>query len=213
MSNDRLGFNRALVLCPHMDDGELWCGGTMIRLIEENCDLHYVSFSSPKDERGNTDKYAIDEVNAATKMIGINDNNIIHYDNEARMFHTKRQKILDEMVLLNNLIRPDVVFAPSIRDIHQDHVVIAEEALRAFRQSTILAYDTIRNSLSFSEALFVSLSERQMNKKAMAIAQYKSQHFRQYFTSDFIMSLARVRGTQIDVPFAEAFEVIKWIIR
>ena len=39
------GWDRALVLAPHTDDGEFGCGGTMARLVEEGADIRYVAFS------------------------------------------------------------------------------------------------------------------------------------------------------------------------
>ncbi|MFW5916505.1 MAG: PIG-L family deacetylase, partial [Bacteroidota bacterium] len=35
---------------------------------------------------------------------------------------------------------------------------------------------------------------------------------RYYATEDFIYSLAKTRGVQINADYAEAFEVIRWII-
>ncbi|MER3409204.1 MAG: hypothetical protein C4306_03670, partial [Thermoleophilia bacterium] len=40
-----LGWKRVLVLAPHTDDGELGCGGTMARLVEEGAEVRYVAFS------------------------------------------------------------------------------------------------------------------------------------------------------------------------
>jgi hypothetical protein len=40
-----------------------------------------------------------------------------------------------------------------------------------------------------------------------------TQKGKNYMNQDFIRSLAVVRGTQIGVPFAEAFEVIRSIVR
>ena len=39
-------FNNILVLAPHTDDGELGCGGTIARFIEEGAVVHYVAFST-----------------------------------------------------------------------------------------------------------------------------------------------------------------------
>ena len=34
---------------------------------------------------------------------------------------------------------------------------------------------------------------------------------KEYMQAEFIKSLAKVRGVQIDVPYAESFEIIRWI--
>ncbi|MEO8151003.1 MAG: PIG-L family deacetylase, partial [Bacteroidia bacterium] len=36
---------KVLVLAPHTDDGELGCGGSINRKIEEGSEVYYVAFS------------------------------------------------------------------------------------------------------------------------------------------------------------------------
>ena len=38
--------NRVLVLAPHTDDGELGCGGTISRMVEEGREVYYAAFST-----------------------------------------------------------------------------------------------------------------------------------------------------------------------
>jgi hypothetical protein len=58
------------------------------------------------------------------------------------------------------------------------------------------------------------LNERHLRKKWDALEAYRSQVAlgRPYFSWDFIMGLARVRGTQVKAEFAEAFEVLRFRI-
>lgn len=96
---------------------------------------------------------------------------------------------------------------------HQDHQVVYIEALRAFKKtSCILGYEHPWNNLTFQTILFVPLQKRHIERKIQALQRYKSQDFRKYMQKEFILSLAKVRGTQIETEFAEAFEVIRWII-
>lgn len=101
---------------------------------------------------------------------------------------------------------------PSPNDIHQDHQAISEEGLRAFKTSTVLGYEMPWNNISFNTFAFQVLDEAHIIKKCEALYEYKSQLHRNYTNKEFIYSLARVRGAQIDVPFAEAFEVIRSIL-
>ena len=39
-------MKKVLVLAPHTDDGELGCGGTVARLLEEGCEVHFAVFST-----------------------------------------------------------------------------------------------------------------------------------------------------------------------
>ena len=38
--------NKILLLSPHTDDGELGCGGTVAKLIEQGKEVFYVAFSA-----------------------------------------------------------------------------------------------------------------------------------------------------------------------
>nr|WP_287495042.1 PIG-L family deacetylase [Candidatus Brachybacter algidus] len=37
---------KVFILAPHTDDGELGCGGTIARLIEDGAIVYYVAFST-----------------------------------------------------------------------------------------------------------------------------------------------------------------------
>jgi LmbE family N-acetylglucosaminyl deacetylase len=120
---------------------------------------------------------------------------------------------LDDIIKLKNKINPDLVIMPSKNDIHQDHSTIADEAVRAFKFTSILAYELVWNSFNFTTSCFVVLNEKEMNKKVQALKSYKSQAHKSYASEEFLRSLANVRGVQINEKLAEAFEVIRWVIK
>jgi LmbE family N-acetylglucosaminyl deacetylase len=101
---------------------------------------------------------------------------------------------------------------PNCNDIHQDHQTIYAEGLRAFKQTTILGYELPWNNLTFTTNTFIKLSEENVKTKIAALKEYKSQSSRTYLNDDFIHSLAKTRGVQIGSEYAEAFELIRWII-
>ena len=101
---------------------------------------------------------------------------------------------------------------PSLNDIHQDHLTVAEEGLRAFKTTTILGYELIWNNLTFNTTTFIKLEAKEVEYKCQALQEYKSQEKRNYMSNDFIYALAKARGVQINTEYAEAFEVVRWII-
>ena len=105
-----------------------------------------------------------------------------------------------------------MVFVPSPNDIHQDHQVISEEGLRAFKQTTVLGYEMPWNNLAFQTSCFIRLQEEHVEKKVRALEKYKSQLHRDYLNENFIRSLATTRGVQIGVKYAEAFEIIRLVL-
>ena len=67
-----------------------------------------------------------------------------------------------------------------------------------------------RNLFQFHGYLPIDALERK--NKIQALEAYYSQKHRTYLNSNFIKSLATTRGVQIGSKYAEAFEVIRWII-
>ena len=207
-------IKKVLVLAPHTDDGEFGCAGTIAKLIAEGNDVYYAAFSAcqqsvlpqfPSD-------ILIKEVKDATKILGVKKNNLFLFEYDVRTFGYHRQSILDDLIKLRDEIDPDLIFMPTINDIHQDHHTIAEEGMRAFKFKSILSYELPWNNFSFSTSSFIHLDEKYIKTKVDALKAYQSQAHRPYSDEDFIRSLARTRGVQIGTLYAEAFEVVRWII-
>lgn len=207
-------MKRILILAPHTDDGEFGCGGTISKLLEQGNDVYYAAFSACQQSVAPEfpPDILITEVKAATKLLGIKSQNLILFDYDVRTFNYKRQEILEDIIRLRNDIKPDVVYMPSVNDIHQDHYTIAFEGIRAFKFSTILCYEMPWNNFTFHTTAFQILDEKHIMKKVSALHEYESQRDRPYANEEFIKSLARTRGVQIGERYAEVFEVIRWIL-
>jgi N-acetylglucosamine malate deacetylase 1 len=207
-------FNTVYVLAPHTDDGELGAGGFISKLIEEGANVYYFAFSVAEKSvpEGFPPGILRKEVIEATGRLGIKKENVILYDYEVRKLNYARQEILEDLIKHRQDIFPDLVLLPSLKDIHQDHSTIAQEGLRAFKNTTILGYELIWNNLTFDTTSFVKLKKHHIQNKVDALKFYKSQGARDYMSEDFIFSLARTRGVQINTKFAESFEVIRWIL-
>ena len=203
--------NNILVLAPHTDDGELGLGGTISKLITEGKKVTSVAFSTAEesDPEGFPKDIFKTEVRNATAKLGIKPENLIIYSYQVRKLNYARQEILEELIRIRRTKKFDLVFIPSLHDIHQDHTTIAQEGLRAFKNTTILGYELIWNNLSFDTQCFVRLSKENIDKKVAALKEYHSQGKRDYLSEEFIYSLAKARGVQVGSEYAEAFEVVR----
>jgi N-acetylglucosamine malate deacetylase 1 len=208
----RLSSSRALVLAPHTDD-EFGCAGLIGRLIDDGTELHVASFSWCEESvpEGYPGDVLKDESRAAMAVLGVPPERFRLYDYRVRHFPASRQAILEDLVELRRRIEPDLVLLPSSSDIHQDHGVVAQEGVRAFKHATILGYELPMNTISFRHACFVPLEERHMDLKIAHAACYVSQQHRPYMQPEFLRGLALVRGVQINRPAAEAFEVVRMV--
>lgn len=175
--------NNILVLAPHTDDGELGLGGTISKLITEGKKVTYVAFSTAEESvpEGFPKDILKTEVRNATAKLGIKPENLIIYSYQVRKLNYARQEILEELIRIRRTKKFDLVFIPSLHDIHQDHTTIAQEGLRAFKNTTILGYELIWNNLSFDTQCFVRLSKENIDKKVAALKEYHSQGKRELF--------------------------------
>lgn len=207
-------YRNVLVLAPHTDDGELGAGGTISKFIENDSNVYYMAFSTADQSvpEGMPNDILKTEVKSATAKLGIKVNNLIVFDFEVRKLNYVRQEILEQLIKIKKEIKFDLVFMPSLNDIHQDHTTVANEGLRAFKDTSILGYELIWNNLTFNTTSFVKLEVMHVRRKVEAIKEYRSQKDRDYISEEFIFSLARARGVQIGCQYAEAFEVIRWIL-
>lgn len=202
-----------LVLAPHTDDGEFGCGGTIHKLNSMGREVYYAAFSACKQslQPEFEEDILIKEVKAATQILGIPKERLLLYDYSVRTFNYHRQEILEKLIEIRELVKPGLILMPSLNDIHQDHKTIAEEGLRAFKFSSIMCYEMPWNNLNFSTSGFIKLSDEDLNKKIEALAIYKSQAHRAYANEEFVRSLARTRGVQIQARYAETFEVLRYV--
>ena len=204
-------WKRALVLAPHTDDGEFGCGGTMARLVEAGVEVRYVAFSIATKSlpHGFPPDTLAREVRAATAEMGIPESLLTLHDFEVRTFPERRQDVLEILIGLWEEWPPDAVLMPSLRDIHQDHQVVAAEGLRAFKRTTVLGYEIPWNNFDFSYGAYVALEQRHVERKVAALARYASQQHRRYANPDYVWNLARVHGINVNREYAECFQVYR----
>jgi N-acetylglucosamine malate deacetylase 1 len=206
--------SRILVLAPHTDDGELGCGATIAKFASLGKEVFYAAFclcskSLPSALPANTLEI---ECKKATSVLGIPGSQLILFNYEVRELPQSRQKILEELLKLNKDTHPEMVLLPAASDIHQDHQVVHQEAMRAFKNTTFAGYELPWNNYRFHTNFFVRITDDELDKKIASLKAYDSQSQKRYMTDDFVRSLATVRGIQANSKYAEAFEVYRWIV-
>ena len=154
-----------LVLSPHTDDAELSCGGMILKALKRK-DFNKVTvivFSNCENslKENNMDSMMLRKENErALKHLGLSEKDIIYMNFENRKLFEKRAEILDYLHKYSKLYRVDQVFIPQPNDVHQDHQVVAQEAIRAFRRTnaTILGYEIVGTS-EFDPNYFIPINE------------------------------------------------------
>ncbi len=204
-----------LALAPHPDDIELGMGGTVKKLTENGTQVITLIFSLAEASlpSGFSKEDIKNECSAALQHLGVQDRDIHFLDFPVRRFSSFRQEVLEELIRFSRNINLDVVFCPSIHDTHQDHNVVASEAVRAFRKTTVLGYELPWNTKQFDSSLNISLESHHLMAKEESLRFYKSQANRPYFEPGLLRNHARMRATVAGVEYVEAFELIRMLLR
>jgi LmbE family N-acetylglucosaminyl deacetylase len=142
-------------------------------------------------------------------VLGVPEKNVVLGQFETRRFPEFRQEILEYMIQLNKSFGPEIVFVHTKADIHQDHGTITEEALRAYRGTTVLGYDVLRSSYGFFPNFLVEVTERDVECKVAALAEYKTYASKYYFDPAITRSTMIRHGALAERPFAEGFDILR----
>lgn len=199
---DRL--ERALFVGAHSDDIEIGCGGTVLRLLEENPKLEilWVVFSAEGVRRGEAER------SAAAFLAGSARHEVRIFDFRGAYLPYQGEAVKDRFETLKPF-RPDVVFTHYREDRHQDHRVLSDLAWNTFRSHLVLEYEIPKYDGDFgSPNFFVPLTAAQCQKKAeLVLKHFASQADKQWFSADLFMAVPRIRGMECDAPtrLAEGF--------
>ena len=197
---------RVLFLGAHPDDIELGCGALLHHIVKHT-DVLCVTLS---DNQKNPDlKNVMEEHYEAMAVLGVPKEKIILGPFTTRVFHESRQEILEYFLKLRREFTPDLIFVHSKQDVHQDHLTMTDEALRAFRGITVLGFDVVRSSYGFFPHFLVEVTEEDVNKKIEALSKYETYRDRYYFNSELTRAIMVRHGALAEHPFAEGFDILR----
>jgi len=209
MNNDMTFFGKKVCFIgAHPDDIELGCGALLAHITNQT-EVLCVTLS---DNQKNPDLInVVDEHRRSMRILGVPDDHVVVKEFETRRFPYFRQEILEYMVGLSRSFRPEIVFVHTKADIHQDHATVTEEALRAFRGITVLGFDVIRSSYGFFPNFLVQVNEEDVEKKLLALAEYKTYAGRYYFDPAITRATLVRNGALCERPYAEGFDILRII--
>jgi LmbE family N-acetylglucosaminyl deacetylase len=189
-----------LFLISHQDDETLACGATIHKLTSQGHDVTNIVLSDTYGSVNTTQDFI-----KAQQILGVN--KISFSEFPVRLFDYHRQDITQ--YLHNQLIDDyDYIFTHSTNDFNTDHKTVAEEALKVFKKYNLITFSFPWNELQSNDNYYIEVSEENMAKKLEAMACYKSQQHRPYFSRDFTYARALLAGAKIGVKYAESFRIV-----
>ncbi len=206
--NHNMTFFGETVLCigAHPDDIELGCGALISDIVTET---RVICVTLSDNQTNPLLQNLVAEHNNSMTILGVKPEYTILLDFSTRRLKAARQEILEVMIDLKNRFHPEVVFVHTAKDIHQDHQTVTEEALRAFRGTTLLGFDVLRSSYGFFPDFLVEVSEEAVQTKIQALKAYKTYNDKYYFDENIIHATAIRHGALAERPYAEGFDILR----
>lgn len=212
LGEPRTPARRILCLGAHCDDIEIGCGGTILRLLEEDPsrEIYWVVFSSNQVRKREALKSAgLFLAHAKSRKV-----KVLRFRDG--FFPTLHQRIKTEFERLKKEFDPDLILTHYRQDLHQDHRVLCELTWNTFRNHLILEYEIPKYDGDLGAPnFFVSLSRAACEKKAKYICDsFVSQRAKQWFEADTFLALQRLRGVEANAreKYAEAFYCRKFVL-
>jgi LmbE family N-acetylglucosaminyl deacetylase len=202
---------RILCLGAHSDDIEIGCGGTVLRLIEENpeAEVRWVVLAAAGQRKAEATKSAQSFLASARRK------EIVLKEFRDGYFPYLGAEIKDFFESLKREYEPDLVLTHFRDDLHQDHRLVSELSWNTFRNHLILEYEIVKYDGDLGAPnFFVPLDESLVQKKVRLILEsFASQRQKSWFSADTFYSILRLRGVESNSPgkYAEAFYCRKMV--
>jgi LmbE family N-acetylglucosaminyl deacetylase len=200
-----------LAVGAHPDDVELGCAGTLALHTAASDKVYFLVLT--RGEASGNPHSRIVECRKSAKTLGVAD--VFIGGIPDTKVHDGRGTI-DVIERVVDKLRPDIIYAPSFKDTHQDHRNTGHAVLSACRRcQIILLYEGASTQRDFNPQVFVDIGKT-FQLKLAATRFYGSQvenHGGYAKAVKAIEGLAKFRGYQAGVEVAEAFEVGKFIFR
>lgn len=197
-----------VVFSPHPDDAEVLMGGTIAKYTQKGHNVLIVVVTVP-----NQKEKRIEESEKAAKILGAN---ILILDlNPYKLTFDRRLVEVFDGVIKD--FPPDIIYTSWIHDSHQDHVNVSQATIAAARKNSCSLYmyeQALPSGLTpygFRPQVFVDISDTiELKKESVLAHQSQVQNFSEQWIQG-IIARATFMGFQINVNYAEAFEVVKEI--
>jgi LmbE family N-acetylglucosaminyl deacetylase len=221
----------ALVIAPHADDEAVGAGGLIAKLAKSNASVkvifvavdgfhHYgIDRDTTLDERKKEIKHVASILSFQYEIVYEGKDLIEKLDT------ISQRDLVDLFETKFNEHRPDLVLLPHGVDFDQDHIACFKAAFAAARPipeqlgkhfpKKILTYESpklVWSERPFHPTMYWDITT-ELEVKLQAVSAYKTQlrappHVR---SLENIRNLAKLRGSEAGIEFAEAYSILRWI--
>lgn len=220
---------KVLVVAAHPDDEVMGAGGTIAKHVRQKDHVYLciVTKAYTPDWSEEIIKEKRKEVVRASHILGVR--KTYFCDLPTVMLDTLPQKELNKKVSeVVNEVRPDIVYTTHRGDINSDHRLVFEATMVAVRPacknliSRVLSYELLSSTdwappfpeRAFMPNVYVDISKTLETKiKAMSVYKTELREYPHPRSIEAIAIQAKRRGMDIQVKAAEAFMLMREIVR
>jgi LmbE family N-acetylglucosaminyl deacetylase len=199
------GVRSVVAVGAHPDDIEIGAGGLLLTLASATAGLrvHYVLCTGTPSRQAESRAAAAAFLPGADLSLALND----LPDGRLPGHWGQAKQILQSAAA----IEADLVLVPSQRDAHQDHRLLGELALSAFRNHLVLQYEIPKWDGDLGRtSVYVPLADEVARRKVELLhACYPSQKAHDWWDDEVFFGLMRLRGMECRSRYAEAFDCAK----
>ena len=198
-------LQRVLCLGAHSDDIEIGCGGTILRLLEQQkqLEVYWLVFCS------NADRAREAEASAGSFLRNAPKKTVVIKSFRDGFLPYVGGDVKDCFEEVKRTFQPDLIFTHFRHDLHQDHRLLCELTWNTYRSHMVLEYEIPKYDGDLSSPnFFVPLSKSICATKVQYLMQhFSTQRNKHWFSEDLFYSTLRIRGMESNSPtqFAEGF--------
>ena len=223
-------MKNVIVISAHPDDETLGAGGTILRHVENGDNVFWLIVTNIFEDQGFSKERVSSrqkEIIQVERILGIKKSFSLNYPTMT-LSSGCLLKMVPEISTIFSEVQPEIIYTLNRSDAHSDHRTIFDAVMsctKSFRYpyiKQVLMYECISET-EFAPALaekaflpnyFVDISKF-MDKKLEAMKIYQSELGEHPFprSLDNIRALAHFRGASVGVKYAEAFQLLKKIVK
>jgi len=206
-------MDKILVVASHYDDEVLGCGGTIIKHVSKGDEVNIVFCCVGESDHLTKEMSEIRKSQAQMVAEKLKIKQVIILDIPLIMAETLPQlEVVRKLLRTLNQIQPQIVYTHFNDDINSDHRVISNAMSVWLRPSkmpfikSVYQYEVFASTKNFTPNHYVDIGLH-MEQKLEALGMYTTEINVQTRSIETIRSNGRYRGSEVNLEYAEAFNV------
>ena len=199
-----------LAIGAHPDDIEFGCGGTLMKMAKKGYNVYTLVMT--RGEMGGKANVRRREQEKAAKFIGVKK---VFWGNFKDTHIPSNKRVVSLVEDIIKKTKSQTVFINYYKDTHQDHRLIAENAVASSRHIKNVFFYEVPTTQRFNPDVFVDISDILKDKLKLVslhASQVSKTGVEELSILETARSCANFRGFQARIKYAEAFKSLRMLM-